>query len=483
MLYMGYVGFAVAFAFVVAALLSGRMDSAWARWSRPWTTVAWAFLTVGIALGSWWAYYELGWGGWWFWDPVENASFMPWLAGTALIHSLAATEKRGVFKAWTVLLAIATFSLCLLGTFLVRSGVLTSVHAFANDPDRGLFILALLALITGSALLLLVLRAPVIRSEGRFAPLSRESMLLVNNLLLIGACGVVFIGTLFPLFVDVLDLGKISVGPPYFNTMFVPLTLVLMAALGVGPLLRWKQDDGRSLVRRTAPWAVLSLILGFGLTALIPDRFYFMVGLSLSLVFWVLFGELQDVRERLRNKRRPWAALWHLPRAYKGMLVAHLGMAVLVTGVAVTSYYSVERDVRLAVDETVNVGPYAFHMLELKDVDGPNYLATRAVVEVLDGDRLITVMRPEKRFYLARQMPMTQVALRPGLFQDLYLALGERLDDSAWATRVQYKPFVRWLWLGALIMALGGVLAICDPRYRLSRRRQPAHGALDVTQA
>ncbi|MDX1607202.1 MAG: heme lyase CcmF/NrfE family subunit, partial [Candidatus Competibacterales bacterium] len=474
MLYMGYVGFAVAFAFVVAALIGGRLDSAWARWSRPWTTAAWGFLTLGIDLGSWWAYYELGWGGWWFWDPVENASFMPWLAGTALMHSLAATEKRSVFKTWTVLLAIATFSLSLLGTFLVRSGVLTSVHAFASDPSRGLFILGLLTVITGGALILAVLRAPAIRSEGRFQPLSRESSLLANNVLLIGACAVVFTGTLFPLVVDVMGLGKLSVGPPYFNALFVPLTLALMLLLGVGPLLRWKGDSGTRMLRQLAPWAVVSVILGVGVTALLDETFHPMVAIALSLVFWVVCSEIQELRERLRHKRNPWHGLVHLPRAHKGMLIAHLGFAMVVTGVAVTSTYSVERDVRLAVGERIAVGPYYFELQRLAEIDGPNYDATRATVAVSRGAEAepVRMMYPEKRLYRARQMPMTEVALSPGLFQDLYLALGEPLGDGSWAVRIYYKPLVRWLWLGALVMAIGGALALSDGRYRLLRRQR-----------
>ncbi len=474
MLYMGYVGFAVVFAFVVAALLGGRLDSAWARWSRPWTTSAWCFLTLGIALGSWWAYYELGWGGWWFWDPVENASFMPWLLGTALMHSLAATEKRSVFKAWTILLAIATFSLSILGTFLVRSGVLTSVHSFATDPTRGLFLLAIMALLTGSALLLLLLRASTIRSEGRFAPVSRESGLLVNNVLLVGACGVVFVGTLFPLVVDVLNLGKLSVGPPYFNALFAPLTLALMAALGVGPLLRWKTDD---LYRLRVPLiisGIISVTLGFGLTYFLLTPFYWLVALSLSLVFWIVCTELEDIRGRIHNKHHRWQALLNLPRHYKGMVLGHLGLAVTVTGIAMVSFYDIAEDVRLAEDRSAVGAGHEFRMVELYDYQGPNFTATRAVVEVYRDGRQITVMRPEKRFYVARQMPMTQVALSPGLVRDLYLALGEPLDDGSWAVRVQYKPFVRWIWLGALIMSIGGFLAISDPRYRLARRRRTA---------
>lgn len=473
MLYMGYVGFSVAFAFVVAALLSGRLDSAWARWSRPWTLAAWCFLTLGIALGSWWAYYELGWGGWWFWDPVENASFMPWLAGTALIHSLAATETRHVFRAWTVLLAIMTFSLSLLGTFLVRSGVLTSVHAFANDPERGLFILALLTAITGGALVLLVLRAHVIRSEGRFAPVSRESSLLLNNLLLVGACGVVLVGTLFPLLVDILQLGKISVGPPYFNALFVPLALVLLMALGVGPLLRWKRDDLKRLTRPLAWLAALSLLLGMGLPLLVSGEFHALVMLSLSLVCWVLLASTYDMWSKVSHKTYRLRALLSLSRSYKGMVIAHVGVALCVTGIAITSVYSVERDLRIEVGKTVTLGPYAFHLLSLRDIQGPNYIATQARVEVLNREGTVeAILTPEKRLYTVQQMPMTEVAIRPSLTHDLYLALGEPLANGSWAMRIHYKPFVRWIWLGAVFMALGGFLAISDPRYRLARRQR-----------
>ncbi len=484
-LYMGYVGFSVAFAFVVAALLSGRLDSAWARWSRPWTVAAWCFLTVGIALGSWWAYYELGWGGWWFWDPVENASFMPWLVGTALIHSLAATEKRGVLRTWTVLLAITAFSLSLLGTFLVRSGVLTSVHAFANDPERGLFILALLTVITGGALLLLVVRAGAIRSTGQFEPVSRETALLLNNLLLVGACGVVFIGTLFPLVADVLHLGKISVGPPYFNTLFVPLTLVLLLVLGVGPLLRWKQDELGPRLRSVAPLMLISLVMGFGLPWLWAAPFHVLVALALSLAFWVILTSLYDLADRLRYKANRLAALAALPSGFKGMLLAHLGLAVCVIGIAITSAYSIERDVRLQVGEAVSIGPYEFQLNSLRDKRGPNYIATRARVEVRthSGD-VETVLTPEKRIYTVQRMPMTEVAIQPGLTRDLYLALGEPLADGSWAVRIYYKPLVRWIWLGAVLMALGGLLAISDPRYRLARRRAATvPGGADVAQA
>jgi cytochrome c-type biogenesis protein CcmF len=404
---------------------------------------------------------------------------MPWLIGTALIHSLAATEKRGVFRAWTVLLAISAFSLSLLGTFLVRSGVLTSVHAFATDPTRGLFILGLLTVITGGALALLVIRANAIRSEGRFEAISRESALLSNNVLLVGACGVVFTGTLFPLLTDVLNLGKISVGPPYFNTLFVPLTLALLSVLGVGPLLRWKRDDMRRLLRPATIMALASVLLGIALPLAFAGELRFLVALSISLVFWVLFTELYDLRDKLTHKHNRLAGLWKLPRSYKGMVLAHLGLAVCVTGVAVTSVYSVERDVRMALDQTVTVGPYGFRLIKLRDFDGPNYRATEARIEVLDGNgEVVTLLTPEKRLYTVQQMPMTEVAIKTSMTRELYVALGEALPDDSWAVRVYYKPFVRWIWLGALIMALGGFLAISDPRYRTARERRAARRSL-----
>ncbi len=485
MLYMGYVGFAVAFAFVVAALLAGQLDSAWARWSRPWTVAAWAFLTVGIALGSWWAYYELGWGGWWFWDPVENASLMPWLLGTALIHSLASTEKRGVLRLWTVLLAILTFSLSILGTFLVRSGVLTSVHAFASDPSRGTFILALLAIVSGSALVLLLLRAGRIRSVGQFSSTSREASLLGNNLLLAGACLVVATGTLFPLIIDVLELGKLSVGPPYFNTLFVPLSLLTLLLLGIGPLLRWKHHELRSLLPRLGILALVSSALALVLPWLAGVEYYSLVVITLALSVWVILCMGYDLQQRLRHQPNTLLGLWQLPRAYKGMQIGHLGLVVTVVGVALTSHYSIERDVRLALGQTVQVGAYSYHLSELNKKQGPNYTSTRATIEVLDNGQVLQVMHPEKRTYTVRMMPMSEVALSPGLVRDLYVALGEPLDDSSWAVRIYDKPFVRWLWLGALIMALGGLLAILDPRYRSARLRAQAiaTGGAHVKQA
>ncbi|MGF1525994.1 MAG: heme lyase CcmF/NrfE family subunit, partial [Candidatus Competibacterales bacterium] len=485
MLYMGYVGFAVAFAFVVAALLAGRLDSAWARWSRPWTTSAWAFLTAGIALGSWWAYYELGWGGFWFWDPVENASFMPWLVGTALIHSLAATEKRGVFRVWTVLLAISAFSLSVLGTFLVRSGVLTSVHAFATDPTRGVFILALLAVITGSALVLLVLRADTIRSSAQFDPVSREMALFANNWLLVGACAVVFLGTLFPLFWDVLGLGKLSVGPPYFDAFFAPLTLGLMAMLGVGPLLRWKRHRPLNpLLWRLAPAALVCGILGLLVPWWVGFTFDLTVTSVVALGLWVAVAAGVDIMDRLRHKANPVLGLLALPWSFVGMILGHVGLAVCVVGVAFTATHGVELDVRLGANSRAEVGPYTFEMIQLQeDVQGPNYITTMATVTISKEERLIATVVPEKRYYTVAQMPMTEVGLRPGFWQDFYVALGEPLPDGSWAVRVQVKPLVRWIWLGALIGALGGLMAILDRRYRKQEAKAPQPRGAEVPAA
>ncbi|SHE61597.1 cytochrome c-type biogenesis protein CcmF [Modicisalibacter ilicicola DSM 19980] len=471
MLYMGYVGFSVVFAFAIAGLLGGRLDAAWTRWARPWTNVAWAFLTVGIALGSWWAYYELGWGGWWFWDPVENASLLPWLSGTALIHSLAVTEKRGSFRSWTVLLAIITFSLSLLGTFLVRSGVLTSVHAFANDPARGTFILVLLGLTVGLSLLVFALRAPRMSHSVGFNWLSRDALLLVNNILLVIMTVTVLLGTLYPLLLDALGLGKISVGPPYFNALFVPLTVLLCVFMGLGPLARWKQTSGRELFKRLAAAGVAALVIGMVAPLLYGGEWDLWVSLGLVTALWLVLSLARDLFDKLRNASSPGAGVKRLSLAYWGMVVGHLGLAVTIVGVTMVSNYNVERNIRLAPGESAEIAGYTFAMQELRERRGPNFIADTATIAVSrDGEHRFT-MYPEKRFYLARGMPMTDVALRPGLLRDLYVAMGEDLGDGSWAMRVQFKPFVRWLWLGALLMAVGGVLAVVDRRYRRVKRR------------
>ncbi|MCW4149666.1 heme lyase CcmF/NrfE family subunit [Halomonas sp. 18H] len=467
MLYMGYVGFSVVFAFAIAALLGGRLDAAWTRWVRPWTNLAWAFLTLGIALGSWWAYYELGWGGWWFWDPVENASLLPWLAGTALIHSLAVTEKRGAFKSWTLLLAISTFSLSLLGTFLVRSGVLTSVHAFANDPDRGLFILLLLGLTVGCSLLLFALRLPRVGQRAGFTGFSRDALLLINNLLLVVMTASVLLGTLYPLLLDALGLGKISVGAPYFNSLFVPLTVLLGLVMGLGPVSQWKRTPPRVLWRHGGPSAVLALVIAALVPLVYRGDWNLSVSLGLATALWILLPMLKGLWERSRQGVSRWAALRRLSLAYWGMLVAHLGVAVTIVGVSVVSNYAIERNVRMAEGDTTTLAGYTFTLTELGERRGANFIADTARLEVRhQGQSQPFVMTPEKRLYLATGMPMTDVALRPGPWRDLYVAMGEELEAGSWALRLQYKPMVRWLWLGALLMALGGLLAVVDRRYR-----------------
>ncbi len=471
MLYMGYVGFSVAFSFALAALLAGRLDAAWARWSRPWTTVAWIFLTLGIALGSWWAYYELGWGGWWFWDPVENASFMPWLVGTALIHSLAVTEKRGSFKNWTVLLAIGAFSLSLLGTFLVRSGVLTSVHAFASDPRRGIFILLFLVIVIGGSLTLFAWRAPKVSLGGSFALLSRETLLLVNNVLLVVASGSVLLGTLYPLIIDALGLGKLSVGPPYFNSVFVPIMVPLLFLVAVGPLARWKQLDARDMAQRLRIAAVIALVAGAGLPWLMGG-WTPLVGLGMLLAAWIVASTVFQIRERLKAGR-PARSFW-------GMSLAHVGVAVFVVGVTLVKGYEVEKDVRMAVGDTLNIGGYTVRLLGVNEVMGPNYRAMRGDIELSKDASVLRHLYPEKRNYFSSEMPMTETAIDSGFTRDVYVSLGEPLDGngaaSAWSVRVYYKPFVDWIWGGCLLMAFGGVLAASDRRYRLKQRRSVVHG-------
>jgi cytochrome c-type biogenesis protein CcmF len=472
MLYMGYVGFSVAFSFAIAALLGGRLNAAWARWSRPWTVIAWVFLTLGITLGSWWAYYELGWGGWWFWDPVENASFMPWLVGTALIHSLAITEKRDAFKRWTVLLAICAFSLSLLGTFLVRSGVLTSVHAFATDPARGIFILIFLGITVGGSLLLYALRAPHVRDTGSFDPISREGFLLGNNLILLTAAASVLLGTLYPLALDVLGLGKISVGPPYFNTLFAPLMVVLGLLLGLGTLSRWKQQPFWSLLRRLGLGFALCLAVAVTVPFLIDHgQLLIQVAAGLLSAFWVALTSLIGIRERLVHKRTLGGMVRVLPRAFVGMSLAHGGLAMAIIGVTLSSMYGTERDVKLTLGESAEVGGYRFVLDAVDDLEGPNYRAVEARVSVYRGEERITELRPQKRIYRVQTMPMTEAGIDAGLFRDLYVALGEPLGEKSWSMRLQFKPYVRWIWFGGLMMALGGVLAATDRRYRLAPRQ------------
>lgn len=471
MLYMGYVGFSVAFAFAIAAMLGGRLDAAWARWMRPWTTMAWVFLTIGIALGSWWAYYELGWGGWWFWDPVENASFMPWLVGTALMHSLAVTEKRGSFKAWTVFLAILAFSLSLLGMFLVRSGVLTSVHAFATDPERGVFILAFLVIVIGGSLTLYAWRAPQIKSTGSFDLVSREAALLLNNVLLVVVSFTILLGTLYPLIMDALGLGKISVGPPYFNAVFIPITAPLAVIVGIGAIAKWKGDSFFAVLSRLR-WALIGSVVLSGVTAVLLPEFSAVALLGLLLAFWVTFSTLWGVWERIERKSNKVAALFSIPRAFWGMTFGHIGIAVFIVGVTLTSLYSTEKDIALKAGDTYEAGGYLFNFEGVDQTPGPNYTALKGSVRVeLDGEE-IAHLEPEKRIYLVQTMPMTEAAIDAGLFRDLYVALGDSVGGGAWAVRIYHKPFIRWIWLGAIFMSIGGLLGASDKRYRTVARKQ-----------
>ena len=482
LLYMGYVGFSVAFSFAIAALLGGRLDASWARWSRPWTNIAWAFLSLGIMLGSWWAYYELGWGGWWFWDPVENASFMPWLAGTALLHSLAATEKRGLFKSWTVLLAIFAFSLSLLGTFIVRSGVLTSVHAFANDPARGLFILIFLAIVVGGSLVLYAVRAPAVSSRVSFSWVSRESLLLCNNVVFLVAALTVLFGTLFPLIMDALGQGKVSVGPPYFNAVFVPLMALLVPFMGLGPVSRWKRDNASRWRSEAVLPAVAALLCAITLP-LLGESYNVWVALAVLLAAWLVLGLCRDFWFRVRGASGGGRGLRRLTASYWGMLIAHLGFAACVVGIVVTSQYSVERDLKMIPGQSETVAGYEFRFVEIAQVRGPNFVADEARFEVIRDDVTVARLAPQKRRYLASGSVMTEAAIDPGLLRDLYVAMGEPIGTSgAWAMRLHYKPFVRWMWLGAILMAVGAFTAAMDKRYRRARSsvretdKELAHG-------
>jgi len=479
LLYMGYVGMAVPFAFAIAALLGGRLDAAWARWSRPWATAAWIFLTLGIALGSWWAYYELGWGGWWFWDPVENASFLPWLISTALIHSLAVTEKRGLFRHWTIILAITSFSLSLLGTFLVRSGVLTSVHAFATDPRRGVFILIFLAVVVGGSFILFALRAGKVRGGGSFALVSRETFLLVNNVLLTVAMASVLLGTLYPLIIDALNLGKLSVGPPYFNAVFAPIMVPVLLFMVIGSYARWKNDTLREIGRRLRPVAIVSVLLGCTLP-LLAGAWSPLVAMGLTLAIWIVLGSLAHIYQQQKST----AAGQSAPLSYWGMHVAHIGIAVCVVGITMVKGYETEKDVRMALGDTVSVGGYTFKLTDIRTAPGPNYKADVGTVELSRDGRLLRNLYPEKRAYFSSTMPMTEAAIDSSLTRDVYVSLGEKLDDgppAAWAVRVYHKPFVSWIWFGCLIMAIGGSMAALDRRYRKKLAQAAASTPLDGT--
>ena len=478
LLYMGYVGFSVAFAFAIAALMSGRLDAAWARWSRPWTTVAWVFLTAGIAVGSGWAYYELGWGGWWFWDPVENASFMPWLLGTALIHSLAVTEKRGAFRSWTVLLAIGAFSLSLLGTFLVRSGVITSVHAFATDPKRGLYILALLVIVIGCSLFLYAMRAPRLAGGGSFGFVSRETALLGNNVLLTVASASVLLGTLYPLFLDALNLGKISVGPPYFEAVFVPLMTPVVVLMMFGPFLRWKDDDFVAAVRKVAPAFIASVLIGFGV-AWAVDHVTWRTVLGLALSAWVVLASIQLLVVRLKERAGASAGsrLRSITASWWGMWLAHFGVGIFIIGVTLVGSLDQNIDVKMKEGQRAELAGYTFLFRGALDADGPNYDAARGIIELSRNGRALGTLTPEKRVYRAQGMPMTEASLDIGVFRDVYVSLGEQLPDGAWIVSLYYKPFISWIWMGCLLMGLGGVFAASDRRYRRLAAREATAGA------
>jgi cytochrome c-type biogenesis protein CcmF len=477
MLYMGYVGFAVPFAFAIAALIGGQFDSAWARWSRPWINMAWVFLTIGITLGSWWAYYELGWGGWWFWDPVENASLMPWLAGTALMHSVSATEKRGVFRSWTLLLAIFAFSLSLLGTFLVRSGILTSVHAFAADPERGVFMLMFLALVIGGSLMLFALRGPAMQKVASYGGWSREAMLLINNVLLVSSLTMILIGTLYPLIADVLELGKISVGPPYFNFFFVPLSVGLVVAMGIAVFSKWKATDSKFLLSKIPlPLAIAvvgAIVLPFVLAG--ADRGYSVTAaLTLLLSLWLLATIVIDLKAKIGTDLTRLAKLSH---SYLGMQLAHSGLAILVLGVGLNAAYDEIRELRMAPGDSATISGYQFDFKGVNPVTGPNFMAYRGQITVTEGGKWVANLFPEKRQYNAGGQVMTEAAIDPSLVRDIYVSLGEPLAEGAWAVSLQVKAFVRCIWLGGILVGLGGLIAATDRRYRRRKKLLENKGA------
>ncbi|WP_299188302.1 heme lyase CcmF/NrfE family subunit [uncultured Psychrobacter sp.] len=470
MLYMGYVGMVVPFAFCMAALWEGRLDAVWTRWSRPWALAAWGFLTIGIALGSWWAYYELGWGGWWFWDPVENASLMPWLAGTALLHSLAVTEKRGVFKAWTIMLAIFSFALSLLGTFLVRSGVITSVHSFAADPTRGLVILVILGIIVGGGLLMFAVRGWRLTVESQYQLISRESFLVINNVIILIATLVVLLGTLYPIIADAFSLGQVSVGPPYFNALFVPLTWLLLLAMGMGSNIRWKKDK-RPLLGVGMVIAASSLVLAAIIAYFVHPSSMLNIGVTLAVSFWVLLWMIIDFRDKTKNASSMVSGLRQLRLSYLGQQTAHIGVLIAAIGVAFTSSLSIERDVALGPNDAVHVQGYDFTVKDFREVKGSNFDSIQAQVAVTKDGRDVTVLYPEKRTYIISMMPMTEAAIDASLMRDLYVALGEPIAEGSnqWAVRIYVKPLIRWIWLGSIIMALGALISMLDNRYRIKK--------------
>ncbi|MFC0944632.1 heme lyase CcmF/NrfE family subunit [Pasteurella multocida] len=469
LLYMGYVGFSVAFAFAIASLMTGKLDTAWARWSCPWTMAAWVSLTLGIVLGSWWAYYELGWGGWWFWDPVENASLMPWIAGTALLHSLAVTEKRGSFKAWTVLLAILAFSLCLLGTFLVRSGILVSVHAFASDPTRGLYILAYLVVVIGGSLVLYAYKGSQIRSRENAERYSRETALLLNNILLMSALSVVLLGTLLPLVHKQLGLGTISVGAPFFDQMFLIIMVPFSLLLGVGPLIKWRRDEFSAIRKPVILSLIVMLVAGFTLPYLLQDQLTVSAVLGTMMAVFIVLLSVYELQQRATHRSAFWSGLTKLSRSHWGMVLAHLGVAMSVWGIAFSQNYSIERDVRMNVGDSVQIADYQFTFQGITEANGPNYLGGKAQVDIRRNGRVEAILFAEKRFYTVSKMTMTEAAIDWGFTRDIYVALGENLGQDAWALRLYYKPFIRWIWFGGVFMALGGLLCMFDRRYRFGK--------------
>jgi cytochrome c-type biogenesis protein CcmF len=479
MLYMGYVGLSVAFAFAMASLISGKLDSTWARWSRPWTTVAWAFLTLGIALGSWWAYYELGWGGWWFWDPVENASLIPWLVGTALMHSLAVTEKRGLFRSWTLLLAIAAFSLSLLGTFLVRSGVLTSVHAFANDPERGVFILGFLIVVIGGSLTLYAVRASKVSEPGEFGWISRESFLLFNNLILTVMAVSVLLGTLYPLLVDAVGGGKVSVGPPFFNAVFVPLTTILVSGMAFGPLAKWRQSDDPKLYRPLIVTLIVSVLVGLAWPSVLDGNYSIGTALGVTLALWLAIATGVDFAKKINLYGGIGATFGRVERGMIGMWLAHFGLAVTIFGVVMVENHTEHRDLRMGVGDTQQLGNYDVRMTDLTVINGPNYVADQATFEIYQGETLYKTVMPQKRRYNVSGMVMTEAAIDSGFTRDLYIAMGEPLGEGDWAVRLSVKPFVDWIWAGAFLMGLGGFVSITDKRYRKRIKEEKAEAAVE----
>lgn len=472
MLYMGYVGMSVPFAFCMAALWAGRLDAVWTRWSRPWALAAWGFLTLGIALGSWWAYYELGWGGWWFWDPVENASLLPWLACTALVHSLAVTEKRGVFKAWTIMLAIFAFALSLLGTFLVRSGVITSVHSFAADPTRGLAILAILGIVIGSGLATFAMRGWRLTVESNYELKSRESLLVINNIIILVATLVVLLGTLYPIIADSFNLGQVSVGPPYFNALFVPLTWLLLLTMGMGSNLRWKKDK-RPVLGVASTIFVSSALLAGIITYLFTQSLNLQIVITGLLCLWVFGWIAYDIKDKTRHAVSLGKGLKRLPLHYWGMQVAHIGVLILALGIGVTSALSIEKDVAMTTGDSVTVNDYTFTLVDFDEVRRKNYDAVQAEIKVEKNNKLVATLYPQKRNYVVSSMPMTEAGINTNMMRDLYVALGEPIDDNDpdgnWAVRIYVKPMVAWLWFGAVVMALGSLVSILDRRYRLKK--------------